>query len=616
MVEEPRPRIDAWPLVGRDTELARLTGAFGMVTSVVITGAAGIGKTRLADELLCWAAERGRHVLRLVATPWLGTVPFQVFAEVLQGTDADPRDGVRFLEAARRAVCERAEGRPVVLGVDDVHLLDLPSAALVHHLAATLEVTAVATLRSGAAAPAPIASLWRGRPSERVALGPLRREEVDRLLGRVLGGPVERDAGERLWQLSLGNPMALHELVLSGIETGSLRQVAGSWRLDRDRRLAASPRLREILPARFGRLAPATRRVAELLAVGEPLGVALLESLADPAALEAAEQAGLVVERPEADGQRVTATLAHPLYGEVLRASLVPARRRAIQRALADRLEQTGARRRDDLLRLVVWRHEAGVALAPELLLRAAQRASASADFAMAGRLALKAVALGGGLRARLVAASALHAVGRPLDADALLADLDPGEATEGERVELAVNRATILLYGCGRSAAAASVLESAQAEVGNPDWQTAPWPGPARCTAGRWHAATPPCSRGLPARSRRSTRSCSPPKDGPRQPRRTAAPGGPAALPAQPPTPSGSTTPASARRPGAAPPRRPCSPDHPRAGGRRPGPVRPQQPPDRRAAGGLGADRREPPLERLPEARHPQCPRAPRDLR
>ena len=89
----------------------------------------------------------------------------------------------------------------------------------------------------------------------------------------------------------------------------------------------------------------------------------------------------------------------------------------------------------------------------------------------MAGRLALKAVTLGGGLRARLVAASALHAVGRPQDADALLADLDPGEATERERVELAVNRATILLYGFGRSAAAASVLETAQAEVGNPDW-------------------------------------------------------------------------------------------------------------------------------------------------
>jgi hypothetical protein len=57
--------------------------------------------------------------------------------------------------------------------------------------------------------------------------------------------------------------------------------------------------------------------VVELLAVGEPLELALVEILCGEEAVEHAEQHGLVVVR--SGGERSTALLSHPVYGEVLR---------------------------------------------------------------------------------------------------------------------------------------------------------------------------------------------------------------------------------------------------------------------------------------------------------
>src|SRR5262245_53933215 len=118
--------LSRWPLVGRDDELALATAALADHGSVVLTGSAGVGKTRLARELLAslpnarteWVA-----ATQAAASVPLGPVAHLVPADVLgQGRDATLRGIVGALQAEN-------DGGRLLLGVDDAHLLDDASAA-------------------------------------------------------------------------------------------------------------------------------------------------------------------------------------------------------------------------------------------------------------------------------------------------------------------------------------------------------------------------------------------------------------------------------------------------------------------------------------------------------
>jgi hypothetical protein len=86
---------------------------------------------------------------------------------------------------------EGTGGARLALGVDDAHLLDDASAALVHQLAATGSGFVVVTVRSGASAPDPVVGLWKDGLAERVEVQALGRGELDELVTGALGGQVE-----------------------------------------------------------------------------------------------------------------------------------------------------------------------------------------------------------------------------------------------------------------------------------------------------------------------------------------------------------------------------------------------------------------------------------------
>ncbi|MGH9012295.1 MAG: AAA family ATPase, partial [Acidimicrobiia bacterium] len=264
-----------WPLVGRGEEFQQLVGwVASRRRGVVLAGPPGVGKTRLAVELLNHTASQGFVPLRVAATEITSRVPLGAFAvlipELSRGIDR-----LEMLQEVARGIAEAGQGQPVALLVDDAHLLDETSAALTAQLVATEKAFLIATVRSGTAVPAPVLSLWKDGLAERVELDALDETQVEELLKIVLQGPLDAATRSLLYQRSEGNVLYLHELVLAALESGVLHKDEGLWKIRG--RLPASARLVELVETRLSVLHDADRQALELLTVGEPLGIELFE---------------------------------------------------------------------------------------------------------------------------------------------------------------------------------------------------------------------------------------------------------------------------------------------------------------------------------------------------
>ena len=458
-----------WPLVGRSDELALLAAALDGQRGAVITGPAGVGKTTLASTGLDSARERGMWLARTTATRASRGLPFGAFASLLPpdpGGEGLVRGGqVELLRRYVRAVVEGAGGRPLVVFVDDAHLLDGGSATLVHQLALSGAATVVATVRSGEAAPDPVVALWKDGLAERIEVGVLDDAAIEELLVAVLGGPVDPASLRQLADRCQGNPLFLRELVTGALETGALvEEVVGIWRLRGD--LQPTSRLVELVALRLGELTDPERAVLELLTLCEPLGQSELAQLTEPTAVESLERRGLVTSRVE--GRRVQVWLAHPVYGDVVSVGISALRQRDLARSLAGVIEATGARRRHDTLLVASWRLIGGGGSA-ELLLSGATASRVRHDHALTERLARAAIDQGAGFEAHFVAAEAAHVLGRPDQAEHELAALAAQAASDAERARVAVLRFDNAFFLQGR--ADLRLIDDAVDAVTDPVW-------------------------------------------------------------------------------------------------------------------------------------------------
>ena len=460
-----------WPLVGRGQELSALTAALMAGRGAVITGPAGAGKTTLAMMCLQVVRDREMSVVRTTATHVSQRLPFGALAPILPdpGVDRLSRDGHgRLLRFYTRAVTARAGGgRSLVVFVDDAHLLDDGSATLVHHLALTGTATVLVTVRTGEPAPDSVVSMWKDDMAERVEVGALGEAAIEELLVTVLGGPVDAASVRQLADHSQGNPLYLRELVTGAVATSALTETGGIWRL-RAGGLRPTARLAELVALRLGGLCDAERSVLELLALGEPLGQARLDQLADPAAVATLERKGLIASRR--DGRRVEVRLAHPVYGDVVRAEITALRERALARSLAEVVEATGGRRREDTLLLASLRLSGGGGSA-ELLAAGAAAARARHDHCLTEQLARAAIAEGGGFDARFMAAEAAHFQGRPGQAERELAALAADAATDAERARVALVRYDNAFFRHGREADS-RLLDDDNDAITDPFWR------------------------------------------------------------------------------------------------------------------------------------------------
>lgn len=419
--------------------------------AVAVVGPVGVGKSRLLTGWLSALDAQSRASIVVRATRSTATIPFGAFAPWVpeqMGTSLDR------LEALQTTAAHFAEQDPrLVVAVDDAQLLDESSAALVLQLVQHTSLSIVVTVRSGEPCPDAIVALWKEGLGSRVDLTPLSERQTAEVLEQVLGGVVAPATRRRLWQLAQGNPFYLRELIEAGHAQGALTRTAGEWRWKGS--IPARSRLVDLVTDRIGNNGLAERRVLELVALGEPLPVEMLASLASEDLLVDVERRGLVVvdrgseaadvdqrslvgpedhcdRRPGTGSPIDVVRLAHPLYSEVLRAELPPFTAKSHHRDLADAAITAGFDQHDPL-RVATWLLGSGEASTqPDLLLRSSFLAQNIDDFELSARLAEAAEEASGTWRATLRRAEALGALRRWDEADGLLLALSgPGSEPE-----------------------------------------------------------------------------------------------------------------------------------------------------------------------------------------
>jgi DNA-binding CsgD family transcriptional regulator len=464
-----RTEGDRWPLVGRSREIALLRGAIEEHQGAVITGPAGVGKTALAAVGVEFAREQGMAVAAVAGTESSRPFAFGAFASLLprglKPGAAGPEFHAELLRQYTRELLDEACGRPLLVFVDDAHLLDDGSAMLVHQLSQTGSATILTCVRASGRtlgpAPDPMVVLWKDHSARRIELGPLGEAAVVDLLLTVLGGPVDTATGRLIVERTLGDPLFLRELVDGARESGRLVDDGGVWRLRGP--LQPTPRLVDLVTVRLGPVSEAERHVLELIALAEPLAQSTLDQLADPDAIASLEDRGAIASRK--DGRRLQVSLAHPVFGDVVRLGISARRERTLARALAD---ASGGRRREDTLHLASLRLVGGGG-SPELLLAGAQAARDQRDFELTERMARAAIDSGAGFEARLLAAEAAHARGRSRQAEEELAALALVATAVSEQVRVALLRFDHAFFSTGRADAGA--IDHLLGVAGDPVW-------------------------------------------------------------------------------------------------------------------------------------------------
>jgi DNA-binding CsgD family transcriptional regulator/tetratricopeptide (TPR) repeat protein len=428
-----------WPFVAREGELDAMNRILAEPDAggVVIVGPAGVGKTWLADEIVSVAGHRNVRCLRVHASP--------------------TARGYAAVAALSRAL---APGRAVLLVVDDIDQLDPDSMTVVHQLVANRMTQLVATVRLGTRMPEGVAALWRTGRLHRLDLAPLDQPDLVALMSRALDGPVSSITADRVHRITQGNPLYLRELLRQALDTGALTLADGVWQLDD----APMPpgRLGDLLDGALDEVTPSERRVLELVALADGLGLRMLHQLSDGDVVESLERRGLLEVRP--DGRRVS--LTHPMYAEILCRGLPATTRMRHCRALADMWERMDLREPDELLRWANWRLEGGdlESEADTALMAEAARHATAARVRPALREALARFAwcAGGDPDTGLLLVSALFDLGRHDEAYAVLADVTAAASGSGHtHPRVALARSFYLGWGAGRLTRALTELES-----------------------------------------------------------------------------------------------------------------------------------------------------------
>ncbi|MFF3313833.1 LuxR C-terminal-related transcriptional regulator [Streptomyces sp. NPDC002952] len=382
---ETRVSHGLWPLTAREVELEAFSAAWAGNTcrGVVIFGAAGTGKSRLAEACFDRVVAKGWKGQRIVASAATAVTPLGALAALVP-PNVELSDPVVAFAQVKASLPARL-GRQSVLWVDDMHLLDAASAVLLRQLLEAGVVRLVGTIRTGEPLGTIVAAITGPDSMFRIDLGNLSRKRCESVLQAALGGPLSQRTLQQLHKASGGNLLYLRELTIGALNEGNLVSDGGPWELNRDS-LSGTPRLAELIRARLDAYGASAGAVLELLAVCGAVSMPDALSASSLQELEGLEEAGIV--QVAVDHRRTTIRFAHPLYAETVVSGLSTQRRQQLLLQQVERIEAHGARRREDALQIATWRLSATGTADPDLLLEAAALARHAGDYAQAVGLA------------------------------------------------------------------------------------------------------------------------------------------------------------------------------------------------------------------------------------
>ncbi len=445
-------------MVGRTKEMRIVEAALSAPaeSGILISGPEGVGKSRIAREALSAVAANGGETRWTAGTSAARDIPLGAFSAWVPTGFSDT---VAVLHGLIEALTAASSAAGVVVGVDDVHLLDDLSAFVVHQIVARGAAKLVLTARAEAPLPAPIQDIWKAGQCDRLDLTALTRDDIGELLSAVLPGSVDADVTRRLWQLTSGNVLYLRNIVEYEVAGGRMVQRDGNWRWIGEPRVP--PGLVELIESRIGTLPAPVGDVIDVVSVAEPIKLEVLTRIADAAAVEEAEIRSLIMLEPAGGGIEVR--VAHPLYGQVRRGRAARTRLRRLRGLVVSELATSDDR---DDLRVVVRRATLSLDsdLRPDadLLLRAAYGAVWLADLALADRLAQAAARAGTGVEPNLVRGHALSWMGRGQEAEDVLAATSTDELSDRDRARFAFLRSSNMMWALSDPRRAKELIDDA----------------------------------------------------------------------------------------------------------------------------------------------------------
>jgi DNA-binding CsgD family transcriptional regulator/tetratricopeptide (TPR) repeat protein len=405
-------RIGRGPLVGRQRELVEALADLRRVLAgegrvLVISGEPGVGKTRLAQEIMARMQAAGgmAHAAGCYAE---GDLPYAPMSRIIRdsfpqaaaldlsesvladlitlapalrshypsvpaNSGLDARSEQQRLFESVAAWCEALCARsPLLLLVDDVQWADRATLLLLRQLARRghrLRLLLVMTLRDSESEQAPglgdvLLDLNRERLATHLRLARLGRDETGDLLSAMFAEEVHPDLLDGIYEQTEGNPFFVEEVCKDLIEEGKLVYRDGRWQPSSMARIKIPQTVRAAILARVARVPEPAQEALRLAAIiGREFDLETLQRAGDLneetliTALESAQRAQLISEVESADATCLRFSFVHALIPTALRESTMHLRRRLLHGRVTQALE---ALRPDDFEALAYHSAEAG----------------------------------------------------------------------------------------------------------------------------------------------------------------------------------------------------------------------------------------------------------------
>jgi tetratricopeptide (TPR) repeat protein/predicted Ser/Thr protein kinase len=388
-------QLAAGRLVGRQAELRRLRELWAHAQAghshlALISGEPGVGKTRLASELMVVAQLNGALILRGNCYEYEATTPYLPIIEAVRAwvhdqAPAELRDyldntapeilklapeieaklgpiapnaplspdeeRLRLYDGVARFFQRLAAGRGMLLFVDDLHWADRGTVHLLHYLLRQLRDDPVLVLAAyrevelGRAQPLADALIeWnRERLATRVALDRLSQPESEALLAALFHDEeITPEFGQAIYTETEGNPFFIEEVVKALVEQGVVYRQAGRWERKAIEELVLPQSVKEAIGRRLNRLSAAC---VDVLHTASALGktfeyteLAMAANVEEDQLLDALDEAVAAQIMRPAGGESFSFT--HDKIREVLYEELNPIRRRRLHQRVGEHLER------------------------------------------------------------------------------------------------------------------------------------------------------------------------------------------------------------------------------------------------------------------------------------